>query len=184
MIVLGPGLGQSDWAINLWSMVMSHPRCQQALPLVVDADGLNILANMPRIYPHWVITPHPGEAARLLQTTTQAIQQDRIAAVQALNQRYGGVSVLKGAGTLIATPDSPLALCDKGNPGMATAGMGDVLSGVIGGLIAQGIPIADAAKLGVYLHAYAGDLAAKEGERGLLALDLMAPLRYVINHPL
>ena len=177
VIVLGPGLGQSDWSKQLWAAV-----CEKKLPLVVDADGLNLLATMPQQYEHWVLTPHPGEAARLLASTVQAVQDDRLAATRLISQRYGGTCVLKGAGSLITAPNSLPALCDRGNPGMASAGMGDILSGVIGGLIAQGVPLADAARMGVCLHAMAGDLAAKDGERGMIATDLMPYLRRLSNY--
>jgi NAD(P)H-hydrate epimerase len=152
------------------------------LPLVVDADGLNLLSQTPKMSDCWVLTPHPGEAARLLNQTSDIIQQDRLSAIKAISQRYGGVCVLKGSGSLVLSANALPLLCDKGNPGMATGGMGDVLSGVIGGLIAQGIPLGDAAKLGVYLHAIAGDLAAKEGERGMIATDLFPYLRRLANH--
>jgi len=176
VIVLGPGLGQTDWAKMLREQV-----CKQDLPLVVDADGLNLLAHTPLFHENWVLTPHPGEAARLMGISSQAIQQDRMTALKEMNKRFGGVTVLKGAGSLVLAPNSLPALCDKGNPGMASAGMGDVLSGVIGGLIAQGIPLGDAAKMGVCIHAMAGDLAAKEGERGMIAMDLMPYLRRLSN---
>jgi NAD(P)H-hydrate epimerase len=177
VIILGPGLGQSAWAKTLWSLISREEQ-----PLVVDADGLNLLAKMPLKKDNWVLTPHPGEAARLLSTTVPAVQQDRVAALKAIQQRYGGTVILKGAGTLVLGPhDKAPMLCDKGNPGMATAGMGDVLSGVLGGLIAQDIPMSEAAKLGVSLHAMAGDLAAKEGERGMIASDLMPYLRRLVN---
>lgn len=175
-IVLGPGLTQTTWARSLWEYV-----CKQPHPMVVDADGLNLLANSPQVRENWVLTPHPGEAARLLGISPEEVQSDRLAAVKAIQNRYGGVCVLKGAGSLVLAPNSLPALCDKGNPGMATAGMGDVLSGVIGGLLGAGIPLGDAAKLGVYLHAAAGDLAAKEGERGMIAMDLMPYLRRLSN---
>jgi hydroxyethylthiazole kinase-like uncharacterized protein yjeF len=177
VIVIGPGLGQSDWAVMLWDYVST-----QTLPMVVDADGLNLLAKTLKVSEHWVLTPHPGEAARLLSETPEIIQQDRLNAVKAISKRYGGVCVLKGSGSLISSPKSQPVLCDKGNPGMATGGMGDVLSGVIGGLMAQGIPLGDAAKLGVCMHATAGDLAAKEGERGMIATDLLPYLRRLANH--
>lgn len=177
VIVLGPGLGQSDWSKQLWKQV-----CETNLPLVVDADGLNILADTMHNNENWVLTPHPGEAGRLLKTNSQEVQADRLAAVKAMNKEYGGVCVLKGAGSLVLAPNTLPALCDKGNPGMASAGMGDILSGVIGGLIAQGIPLGEAAKLGVCLHAMAGDLAAKDGERGMIASDLMPYLRRLSNY--
>lgn len=176
VIILGPGLGCSAWSKALWAYV-----CETKLPLVMDADGLNLLAETPKTNENWVLTPHPGEAARLLQQTPQIIQQDRLAALKSIQKRYGGVCVLKGAGSLILSPHTLPALCDKGNPGMASGGTGDVLSGVIGGLLAQGIPLGDAAKLGVCLHATAGDLAAKEGERGMIATDLMPYLRRLSN---
>jgi NAD(P)H-hydrate epimerase len=149
--------------------------------MLVDADGLNLLATTTLSNDNWVLTPHPGEAARLIETTSQEVQQNRLEAVKAVQKRYGGICVLKGAGSLVLAPNSLPALCDKGNPGMASAGMGDILSGVIAGLIAQEIPLGDAAKLGVYLHAAAGDLAAKDGERGTIATDLMPFLRRLSN---
>lgn len=176
VIVLGPGFGQSPWAKKLLMQV-----CATELPLVIDADGLNLLSEITLFRENWVLTPHPGEAARLINKTSQWVQEDRLAAIKEINKRYGGVCVLKGAGSLVLAPNSLPTLCDKGNPGMASAGMGDVLSGVIGGLIAQGIPLGDAAKLGVLIHAMAGDLAAKEGERGTVAMDLMPYLRRLVN---
>jgi ADP-dependent NAD(P)H-hydrate dehydratase / NAD(P)H-hydrate epimerase len=177
LIVVGPGLGQSPWAKALWEAA-----CEQDLPLIVDADALNLLSQSDKFNENWVLTPHPGEAARLLQNTTDVIQQDRLAAVKAINQRYGGICVLKGAGSLVFVPNALPGICDKGNPGMASAGMGDVLTGVIAGLASQGIPLGDAAKLGVCIHAMAGDLAAKDGERGIIATDLMPFLRRLSNH--
>lgn len=177
IIIIGPGLGQSDWAKALWEYVS-----ETKLPLVVDADGLNLLSQTEKNNSNWVLTPHPGEAGRLLGTTADVVQQDRLAAIKSINKDYGGVCVLKGAGSLVLSSNTLPALCDKGNPGMASAGMGDVLSGVIGGLIAQGIPLGDAAKLGVCMHAMAGDLAAKDGERGMLAMDLMPYLRRLSNY--
>jgi NAD(P)H-hydrate epimerase len=176
VVVLGPGLGRSPWSRAVWEWAS-----KQTVSLVMDADGLNFLSESGSFNDNWVLTPHPGEAARLLGVTVQAIQQDRLAAISKMNQRYGGVCVLKGAGTLVLSQDTLPVLCDQGNPGMATAGMGDVLSGVIGGLIAQEVPLDVAAKLGVYLHAVAGDLAAREGERGMIAMDLMPHLRQLSN---
>lgn len=175
-IVLGPGLGQSDWSRNMFSFIL-----EQVQPLIVDADGLNLLAEKPRKRTDWILTPHPGEAARLAKQTIETIQADRLTAIQNLRKQYDGVVVLKGAGSLVSDASSLPALCNKGNSGMATAGMGDVLSGVIGALVASGMPLADAAKMGVYLHAAAGDLAATEGARGMVALDLMPFLRKLMN---
>lgn len=175
-IVIGPGLGQSEWSKWMWKEV-----CQQNQPLVVDADGLNLLAQDIMNKENWVLTPHPGEAARLLNKTASFVQQDRLSAIQSIHDRCGGVCVLKGAGTLVLATNTLPTVCEKGNPGMASAGMGDILSGVIGGLIAQGIPLSDAANLGVMIHAIAGDLAAKEGERGMIATDLLPYLRKLSN---
>lgn len=177
VLVLGPGIGQSDWAETLFETVVSTD-----LPIVIDADALNILSRTKKFKQNWVLTPHPGEAGRLLNLSAAAIQDNRLAALREITNKYGGVTVLKGAGSLVGAPQSLPALCDKGNPGMATAGMGDVLSGIIGSLIAQHVPLFDAAKLGVYMHAKAGDLAAKEGERGTLAMDLMPYLRRIANN--
>ncbi len=176
VIILGTGLGQTEWSKKMYEQVMKYPQ-----PKIIDADGLNLLAMQNTHQENWILTPHPGEAARLLQTSSQQIQKDRLHAIREINKRYGGVCVLKGAGSLVLSAHTLPGLCDKGNPGMATAGMGDVLSGVIGGLVAQNIPLSDAAKLGVCLHALAGDLAAKEGERGMLAMDLMPYLRKLSN---
>jgi hydroxyethylthiazole kinase-like uncharacterized protein yjeF len=177
VVVLGPGLGQSVWARRLWRKVLAT-----SLPLIVDADGLNLLAKNPVTRSNWILTPHPGEAARLLDSTTEFIQADRVMALKAMQERYQGVIVLKGAGTLVLTSTGVPSLCSAGNPGMATGGMGDILSGVIAGLVAQGVPLEDAAKLGVYLHARAGDLvAASKGERGMLASDLLPYLQLLVN---
>jgi len=176
VIILGPGLSQTEWSKIMYEQVSKQP-----CPLVVDADGLNGLAKTNAYNENWVLTPHPGEAARLLGISVEKVQQDRLTAAIKINKRYGGVCVLKGAGSLVVAANALPALCDKGNPGMATAGMGDVLSGVIAGLMGQGIPLVDAAKLGVCLHAMAGDLAAKEGERGMVATDLMPYLRRLSN---
>ncbi len=179
ILVMGPGLGRSDWSRELLAGVL-----QSELPLILDADGLNLLAEnllAGRIKKsNWILTPHPGEAARLLKTSSEEIQRDRIAAVKKLQQTFGGWVVLKGAGSLIAGPNE-MAICEAGNPGMASGGMGDVLSGVLGGLLGQGIPLEITAKLGVLIHALAGDMAAKEGERGMIASDLMPYLRKIVN---
>lgn len=173
--VLGPGLGQSDWSHEIWQII--HKISQFC---VLDADGLNRLANFPFYSDRWILTPHPGEAARLLQQKTSDIQQNREASVMAIQKKFGGVAVLKGAGTLIAT-EKNITKCEAGNPGMASGGMGDVLSGVMGGLLAQGLSLENAAKCGVLCHAMAGDLAKKTGERGMIASDLMLHLRWLVN---
>lgn len=176
VIVLGPGLGRSEWSQALWlKAVVTH------LPMVVDADGLNWLAEDPHISNEWILTPHPGEAARLLKTQTERVQLDRFAAAADLQHQYGGIAILKGNGTLVQMSNTSPFVCMAGNPGMATGGMGDILSGIIGGLIAQKLSLADAAQIGVLVHALAGDLAAREGERGMLATDLLPYIRQLIN---
>ena len=157
-----------------------------SLPLVLDADGLNWLAEWQGTAlaqrGHWVLTPHPGEAARLLNTMSAEIALDRFAAARTLQATYGGAVVLKGAGSLIAGADGDTWVCHAGNPGMATGGMGDVLSGVIGGLLAQGLNLSHAAAAGVTVHAAAGERATEQaGQRGLLATDLMPYIRRLVN---
>ena len=127
------------------------------------------------------MTPHPGEAARLLDCDTAAIQADRFNTALKLQRRYGGVIVLKGSGTVIVDQNGDVSVCSAGNPGMASGGMGDVLTGIIAGLVAQGFGLEDAARVGVCLHATAGDEAAREGERGLMAGDLMPVIRRLVN---
>ncbi len=177
VVAIGPGLGQGDWGRQLWEYTRTL-----SLPLVVDADALNLLAASPMTGPDWVLTPHPGEAARLLGVSTSEIEQDRLTASARIQKRYGGTVVLKGAGTLVHGPSHrPPAVCSDGNPGMASAGAGDVLTGVIAALRGQGMDAEQAACAGVCLHAAAGDRAARMGERGLIASDIIAALRPVAN---
>lgn len=177
VVVIGPGLGRQSWGESLWEALQDSE-----LPVIVDADALHFLAKQPTHQLNWIITPHPGEAAPLLLTETIEIQGDRFTAVKNLQTRFGGIAVLKGAGTLIADGIQPIAVCGMGNPGMASGGMGDVLSGVLGGLVAQGLSLSEAARLGVLLHSTAADRAAQEGgERGLLAMDVVKKLRGVVN---
>jgi hydroxyethylthiazole kinase-like uncharacterized protein yjeF len=176
VVAIGPGLGQSPWASMLMGQALAS-----GLPLVVDADGLNLLARSPLCRHNWILTPHPGEAARMLQSTSSAVQRDRFAAVAALRERFGGTVVLKGSGTLVLGETGVPGVCTLGNPGMASGGVGDVLTGVIAGLVAQGMEPGEAAATGVRLHGAAGDVAARDGERGLLAADLMTPLRQLVN---
>jgi NAD(P)H-hydrate epimerase len=181
VLAIGPGLGQGDWARRLWAQARTVP----GVPAIVDADALNLLAASPvKLPPDWIITPHPGEAARLLGVQVPEVQRDRLAAVRELVARYGAVAVLKGAGTLVASAldgGTEVFICERGNPGMATAGMGDVLTGVIAGLRAQIPDSARAARVGVLVHALAGDSAAQGGQRGLLASDVLAELRGWVN---
>ncbi len=178
VIVLGPGLGKSKWSRHLFELALA----ETDLPKVVDADALNLLSESPCTQHNWILTPHPGEAARLLQEDVEAVQADRIESANALANRFGGVVVLKGAGTIVQMENELPSICPYGNPGMATAGMGDVLSGVLGGLLAQHFSLLSSAKIGVLLHALAGDEAAKvQGERGLIATDLMTHLHRLVN---
>jgi NAD(P)H-hydrate epimerase len=151
------------------------------LQAVWDADALNLLAATPGKAEKRIITPHPGEAATLLGSTTAEVQADRPSALEALAAKYGGITVLKGAGTLISTDSDVPFICTAGNPGMAAPGMGDVLTGVVAAMLAQGLPLAMAAAVGVEVHARAGDVAAIAGERGMLASDLLAALQGVAN---
>ena len=176
VLAIGPGLGQDDWSAALWQQARDS-----GLPLVVDADALNLLAVDPCPLHDAVLTPHPGEAARLLGFATRAIQQDRFAAAHALAERFAAVVVLKGAGTVVAAPGRVPAVIGAGNPGMAVGGMGDLLTGIIAALRAQGLPAFEAAAAGALLHALAGDAAAADGARGLLPTDLLAPLRRLCN---
>jgi len=178
VVAIGPGLGQGAWGRGLLAAVLA---CEA--PRVVDADALNLLASSgQRLRPHDVATPHPGEAARLLGITTADVQRDRFAAAQALQVRLGCTVVLKGAGSIIASADRAPAVICAGNPGMAVGGMGDVLTGCIAALLAQGMAAGDAASAGALLHAVAGDAAARDdGERGLLPSDLAPWLRRLAN---
>ena len=174
VVAIGPGLGQSDWARSLLDAVDASGK-----PQVADADALNLLAQQPNVHAQRVLTPHPGEAARLLGVDNQTLQADRIGSARALQQRYGGVVVLKGAGTLVA--GETMQLCPFGNPGMGVGGMGDALTGIISALMAQRLPLEVAANAGVLVHALAGDRAATQGERGLLPGDLIEQLRSIVN---
>jgi hydroxyethylthiazole kinase-like uncharacterized protein yjeF len=181
VVAVGPGLGTDSWAQNVWRRIT----VERDKPVVVDADALNLLAGSPaRLPAHWILTPHPGEAGRLLESDASTVQADRLAAVRDLHARYGAIVVLKGAGTLVAGgPEGTfeLAICDRGNPGMATPGMGDVLTGVIAGLRAQLRDSVHAARIGVLVHALAGDSAAQGGQRGLIAGDVVRELRGWVN---
>ncbi|GGD00475.1 NAD(P)H-hydrate dehydratase [Halopseudomonas salina] len=183
VLVVGPGLGRSSWAQEIMDLVL-----RSDLPKVLDADALNIIAERfvdgRDLGENCIITPHPAEAARLLGCSTSDIQQDRLQALEKLTRRYGCAVVLKGVGSLVGGGEpggEPVGLCTAGNPGMATAGMGDVLSGLCGALLAQKLPSGTAARYATLLHALAGDQAAEQGQRGLLATDLMMAIRRLLN---
>ncbi|MBA4285371.1 MAG: bifunctional ADP-dependent NAD(P)H-hydrate dehydratase/NAD(P)H-hydrate epimerase [Xanthomonadaceae bacterium] len=175
VIAIGPGLGREPWGQAMFAAAIDA-----ALPKVVDADALNALAEAPRHRDDWLLTPHPGEAGRLLGIGTVEVQRDRFAAVRALQQRFGGAVVLKGAGSLIRGA-STLRVCPYGNPGMGVGGMGDVLTGISAAFIAQGLTLEAAAAAAVTAHAVAGDRVAERGERGLIASDVVEALREVVN---
>lgn len=176
VLAFGPGLGTDSWAHALFHHVQSL-----AIKKVVDADGLNLLAQSPNVDANRVITPHPGEAARLLNCSVAEIESNRYSAVKQLQDKFGGVVVLKGAGSLVCDGRRTY-VCLAGNPGMATGGMGDVLTGIIAALIAQGVELSAAARLGVQLHSQAADLvAAEEGMIGLLASDVIGKVRQLLN---
>lgn len=177
VVAIGPGLGRAPWAQGLLAKAL-----QSRQPLVVDADGLNLLAEEPVARGNWILTPHPGEAARLLGSNAAAVQTDRFMAVRALAGRYGGTIVLKGAGTLVVSAERhAVGVCPLGNPGMASGGMGDILTGVIAGILAQTGDLKAAARVGVWLHAWAADCAAEQGERGMSAMDLLPFIRELAN---
>ncbi len=191
VVAIGPGLGRDDWGKRTFDRISKFTK-KAGATLVVDADGLNRLSVFPEQNDHWILTPHPGEAAQLLQTTTAHVGADRPQAARDIASQYGGICILKGAGTLVAiapesdlTPDQPqppLYLCEAGNSGMASGGMGDVLAGVVAAFAAQGLPLLDAALVSVWLHATAADIAAKKrSRRGLLATDLAPEISRLLS---
>ncbi len=177
VLVVGPGLGQSDWGRNALNLLQQSDK-----PALWDADALNLLALNPLKRQNRVLTPHPGEAARLLGCRVADIESDRLLSARNIVKQYGGVVVLKGAGTLIASEQGEMAIADVGNAGMASGGMGDILSGIIGGLIAQKLVLYDAACAGCVVHGVAADkLAEVQGTRGLLATDLLSVIPKYVN---
>ncbi len=177
VIVLGPGLGQDAWAQAMFSAAINSRQ-----PKVIDADALNLLALTPHgLDDADLLSPHAGEAARLLNSARDGVVLDRADTVGRLRQSYGGTWILKGAASLILG-NAGLFECKHGHPGMASAGMGDALSGILAALLAQGLRASDAARLGVALHAAAGEVAAqREGGRGVLALDLLPYARRLLE---
>lgn len=176
VVAAGPGLGRDDWARAMFAAAS-----KSKLPSVFDADALNLLAERPDKNNQRILTPHPGEAGRLLASSAAAVQRDRLGTLDALQKKYGGCAVLKGPGTLISRRSLPPFMCMAGNPGMATAGMGDVLTGIVAGMLAQGLSLETAAAVAVEVHACAADSAAAFGERGLLASDVLEELRPWVN---
>jgi NAD(P)H-hydrate epimerase len=179
---IGPGISTHYETVQVVrSLVQRLP-----IPMVVDADGLNALVGSLDVIKQSkasvIMTPHPGELGRLLGISSSDVQKDRIGITSDFAAKYKVIAVLKGAGTVIATPDGRVFVNSTGNPGMATGGTGDVLTGMIGGLLAQGYTAIQAACLGVYLHGLAGDLAAKEkSEEGMIAGDLIEEIPNAIR---
>ncbi|WLS78492.1 bifunctional ADP-dependent NAD(P)H-hydrate dehydratase/NAD(P)H-hydrate epimerase [Erwinia pyri] len=177
VIVIGPGLGQGEWGKKALQKVENSQK-----PMLWDADALNLLAIRPDKRQNRIITPHPGEAARLLNVKTSKIESDRLHSARELANRFGGVVVLKGAGTLIASESGEMAFADVGNAGMASGGMGDVLSGIIGSLLGQKLSLFDAACAGCVAHGAAAEaVSARYGTRGMVATDLFSELYLFVN---
>jgi len=183
VVALGPGLGAAPRTRKLTSSLLSHPT-----PLVIDADGLNVIAKHPELLGKGkaedkvILTPHPGEMSRLLNESVERIQKDRVAAAKKAAKKFGCIVVLKGHGTVVADPGEKIFINTTGNPGMASGGVGDVLTGMIAAFVAQGTAFFDAAVFAVHLHGLAGDLAAKElGEYGMIASDLVEKIPYAIQ---
>ena len=177
VVAVGPGLGRGEWGASLLGQVVAADRS-----LVIDADAINLLADGTVEWPHdaaraVVYTPHPAEAGRVLGQPAAALESDRFSTARALAEAHPGTWLLKGAGTIVAGPGTLPRVCEGGNPGMASGGMGDVLTGIVAALLAQGCGALDAASAGACLHASAADAAAPGGERGMLASDVIAELR-------
>ena len=183
VICLGPGLGKDYWSEQMIYKSLENTH-KNKTPILIDADGLNLLPEFSKKLPlpkKIVLTPHLGEAARLLNTSVEKVKKNKVSAAKRISNKYNSVVVLKSHETLICKEDK-IYICDKGNPGMATAGMGDVLSGMISGLIAQKLSLFEAACLGVDLHARAGDIySEKNNQQSLLPTDIIDLFARVIN---
>jgi len=182
-LLLGPGLGQTEWSQSLFDLIVPpFINGKNNGNIVLDADGLTLLAKTNYFCSRWVLTPHPKEAATLLGCDTATIEANRLHAVQAIAKKYGGICVLKGAGSLISDGHT-VVINSTGNAGMASGGMGDVLSGIVAALILQTENYFVATCLAVYIHGAAGDIIAnRAGQRGMLASDLFVPLQRLVNH--
>ena len=176
-LAIGPGLSTKPWAAQIFETVE-----ELGLPSVYDADALNLLAVTPSYRKSRVLTPHSGEAARLLDLKVDEVEADRFSAVSKISEKFGGTSLLKGPGTIIKREnEAPYVLLD-GNPGLATGGMGDVLTGIIGSFLAQGFTLEESAVIGAAVHSRAGDLVAeKYGEVGIRPSELLDEIRSLIN---
>jgi ADP-dependent NAD(P)H-hydrate dehydratase / NAD(P)H-hydrate epimerase len=184
-IILGPGISTQDETVQFVQKFVKEVLSGSKKPCIIDADALNAIAKdkskLKFRDKHIVLTPHPKELSRLMNTDTKVIQADRVNSAQDAASQFGCVIVLKGSHTVIADPEGNVFINPTGNAGMATAGAGDVLSGVIGGLLAQGLSALDAAVVGVYLHGAAGDVAAEDiAETGLVASDIMHAIPFAL----
>jgi len=191
VLVLGPGLGKTNWSIALFDLIMSsivnlptansHQSTNKEKLIVLDADALALLSQTKHFCSRWILTPHPKEAATLLACDVKTIEADRFKAVRNIAKKYGGICILKGAGSLISD-GKQVVINSTGNAGMASGGMGDVLAGIVGALILQTNDIFTATCLAVYIHGAAGDIIAdNKGQRGMLASDLFTPLQHLVN---
>ena len=188
VIAIGPGLGQSAWSEQMIQRVFWEAE-KRDVSVIMDADALNLLtklklsSDLPK---RLILTPHPGEAARLLNTSVAVIESNRFSAAAKIQKKFNATVVLKGSGTVICHKSGGTqkwGICDSGNPGMATGGMGDVLTGIIAGLLAQGLTLKEAAEAGVDLHAKAADQASLEfGEAGLTSSDVINELKYLLKY--
>jgi ADP-dependent NAD(P)H-hydrate dehydratase / NAD(P)H-hydrate epimerase len=181
-LAIGPGLSVNADTTKLVQRLVRDAE----LPMVIDADGLNALAGKLEVFRKrrgpFILTPHPGEMARLAEVSPEDIQQNRMETARNFALDHGVILILKGARSIIASPGGDIFINPTGNPGMASGGMGDVLTGMVGGFLAQGLPPLEAAKLGVYLHGLVGDwVAHKKGERGIMATDLIEGAPHVLR---
>lgn len=184
VLLIGPGLGQTDWSKALFDLAIATLIDSDEVAsklLVLDADALALLSQTTHYCSRWILTPHPKEAARLLGCDVATIEADRFSAVQSIAKKYGGICILKGAGTLISDGNQTV-INSTGNAGMASGGMGDVLAGIVAALVLQANDNFAATCLAVYIHGAAGDIIANNGgQRGILASDLFAPLQKLVN---
>ncbi len=182
VLAIGPGMGVDNGRIKLLKEILRYTN----LPIVLDGDGLNCVSQCRDILIKYngdiVITPHPGELSRLLNIGIDEIQSNRIESAKKASKIFGVITVLKGANTIVCNKKGEIYINNTGNPGMATAGSGDVLTGIITSLIGQGLDLMDSAKLGVYLHGLSGDLASHDkGEYGLISSDIIERIPYAIK---
>ena len=188
VIAIGPGLGQTAWSEQMVQRVFWEAE-KRDVPVIMDADALNLLTQLKlssKLPKNLILTPHPGEAARLLNTSISNVESDRFGSAAKLQKKFNATVVLKGSGSIVCYKSNGVqkwGLCNSGNPGMATGGMGDVLTGIIAGILAQGLSLKDSAEAGVDLHSKAADLACLEtGEVSLTPSDVISELRSLLRY--